>query len=58
MDFLLRCKRDTAAVRRFLERAIALHGTPGKITRDKRAAIAVASLKLEVLSRKILAIRR
>ncbi len=30
VDFLLIAKRDVAAARRFLERAIALHGEPEK----------------------------
>src|SRR5664280_1165522 len=32
VDFLLTAKRDKAAARRFLERAINLHGVPEKIT--------------------------
>ena len=38
IDFLLRAKRDCAAARRFLERAIDLHGMPQKITIDKSGA--------------------
>ena len=38
IDFLLRAKRDCAAARRFLERAIGLHGVPEKITIDKSGA--------------------
>jgi putative transposase len=38
IDFLLRAKRDCAAARRFLERAIDLHGVPEKITIDKSSA--------------------
>ena len=38
IDFLLRAKRDRAAARRFLERAIDLHGVPEKITIDKSGA--------------------
>ena len=38
IDFLLRAKRDSAAARRFLERAIDLHGVPEKITIDKSGA--------------------
>jgi len=38
VDFLLTAKRDTAAARRFLERAINLHGLPEKITIDKSGA--------------------
>ncbi len=35
VDFLLTAKRDLAAARRYLERAINLHGLPAKITIDK-----------------------
>ena len=38
IDFLLRAHRDCAAARRFLERAIELHGVPEKITIDKSGA--------------------
>jgi putative transposase len=38
VDFLLRAHRDEAAARRFLERAIDLHGVPEKITIDKSGA--------------------
>ena len=38
VDFLLTAKRDAAAARRFLERAITLHGEPEKITIDKSPA--------------------
>ncbi len=38
IDFLLRAKRDCAAARCFLERAIDLHGVPEKITIDKGGA--------------------
>ena len=38
IDFLLRAHRDLAAARRFLERAIDLHGVPDKITIDKSSA--------------------
>ena len=38
IDFLLRAKRDCAAARRFLERAIDLHGVSEKITIDKSGA--------------------
>ncbi len=37
-DFLLTASRDEAAARRFLERAIDLHGVPEKITIDKSGA--------------------
>ena len=38
IDFLLRAKRDRAAARRFLERAMYLHGVPEKIGIDKSGA--------------------
>ena len=38
IDFVLRAHRDYAAARRFLERAIDLHGVPEKITIDKSGA--------------------
>ena len=38
IDFLLRAHRDLTAARRFLERAIDLHGVPDKITIDKSGA--------------------
>jgi putative transposase len=38
LDLLLRAHRDLAAARRFIERAIDLHGVPGKITLDKSGA--------------------
>ena len=38
IDFLLRARRDYAAARHFLERAIDLHGVPEKITIDKSGA--------------------
>jgi putative transposase len=38
VDFLLMAKRDLAAARRFLERAIGKHGLPDKITVDKSRA--------------------
>jgi transposase-like protein len=38
VDFLLTAKRDMAAARRFLERAINLHDLPEKITIDKSGA--------------------
>src|ERR1022692_2534239 len=49
IDFLLRAKRDRAAARKFLERSIALHGEPDKITIDKSGAntAAVASYNAE-----------
>jgi putative transposase len=49
IDFLLRAKRDRAAARKFLERSIALHGEPDKITIDKSGAntAAIASYNAE-----------
>jgi transposase-like protein len=38
VDFLLTAKRDLAAARRYLERAINLHDLPEKITIDKSGA--------------------
>jgi putative transposase len=38
VDFLLTARRDEAAARRFLERAINRHGEPDKITIDKSGA--------------------
>jgi putative transposase len=38
IDFLLTARRDEAAARRFLERAIDLHGRPETITIDKSGA--------------------
>ncbi len=45
IDFLLAARRDKAAARRFLERAIDRHGQPEKMTIDKSGAntAAVAS---------------
>ena len=47
VDFLLTAKRDMAAARRFLERAINLHDLPEKITIDKSGAntAAIESVK-------------
>ena len=49
MDFLLTAKRDRAAVRRFLERAINLNDVPEKITIDKSGAntAAIESVKAD-----------
>ena len=49
VDFLLTAKRDKAAARRFLERAINLHGVPEKITIDKSGAntAAIESVKMD-----------
>jgi putative transposase len=47
VDFLLTAKRDKAAARRFLERALGLHDVPEKITIDKSGAntAAIESIK-------------
>ena len=47
MDFLLRAKRDHAVARRFLERAIDLHGVPEKITIDKSGANTIAIVSVQ-----------
>jgi putative transposase len=49
VDFLLPAKRDKAAARRFLERAINLHSVPEKLTIDKSGAntAAIESLKVD-----------
>src|SRR5438445_1532147 len=49
VDFLLTAKRNLAAARRFLERAINLHDLPEKITIDKSGAntAAIQSVKAD-----------
>ncbi len=49
VDFLLTAKRDKAAARRFLERAIGLHDAPEKITIDNSGAntTAIESVKAD-----------
>ena len=47
IDFLLRAKRDHAAARAFLERAINLHGAPEKITIDKSGANTAAVVSIQ-----------
>jgi len=49
VDFLLTATRDLAAARRFLERAINLHGLPDKITIDKSGAntAAIEGVKID-----------
>ena len=49
VDFLLTAKRDKAAARRFLERAINQHGLPEKITIDKSGSntSAIESVKAD-----------
>lgn len=46
VDFLLTAKRDLAAARRFLERAIGLHAIPEKITIDQSGANTAAVLSI------------
>jgi transposase-like protein len=48
VDFLLTAKRDLAAARRFLERAIGQHGLPDKITIDKSGANTAAIHSIQV----------
>ena len=48
LDFLLNAKRDKAAARRFLERAINLHDVPEKITIDKSGANTAALKALDL----------
>ena len=48
IDFLLCARRDCAAARRFLERAIDLHGVPEKITIDKSGANTAAIQSVQV----------
>ena len=50
IDFLLRAKRDCVAARRFLERAIDLHGVPEKIAIDKSGANTAAIKSMAVSS--------
>lgn len=47
VDFLLCAKRDHAAARRFLERAIGVHGVPEKVTIDKSGANTAAILSMQ-----------
>jgi transposase-like protein len=47
VDFLLTAKRDLAAARRFLERAIGQYGLPDKITIDKSGANTAAILHIQ-----------
>jgi len=52
VDFLLTAKRDMAAARRFLERAINLHDLPEKITIDKSGANTAAIERVKADARK------
>ena len=47
VDFLLAAKRDLAAARRFLERAIGQQGLPDKITIDKSGANTAAVKRIQ-----------
>lgn len=47
VDFLLTAKRDLAAARRFLERAIGEHGLPDKVTIDKSGANTAAVKRIQ-----------
>ena len=47
VDFLLRAHRDEAAARRFLERAMDLHGVPEKINIDKSGANTAAIVRIQ-----------
>jgi putative transposase len=47
VDFLLAARRDLAAARRFLERAIGQHGLPDKITIDKSGANTAAVKRIQ-----------
>jgi putative transposase len=58
IDFLLRAKRDHAAVRRFLERAIDLHGVPQKIAIDKSGANTAAIQSIQADSGVAIELRR
>ena len=46
IDFLVRAKRDLAAARCFLERAIDQHGVPEKITIDRSCANTAAIVRM------------
>ncbi len=58
VDFLLRAHRDEAAARRFLERAIDLHGVPEKITIDKSGANTAAIVSVQADSGVTLELRQ
>ena len=58
VDFLLRARRDKAAARRFLERAIDLHCVPAKITIDKSGANTAAVVSVQADSGVILELRQ
>ena len=58
IDFLLSAKRDATAARRFLRKAIGLHGTPCKITIDKSGANKAAVLAVEAEVAKSIELRQ
>ena len=58
VDFLPRAHRDEAAARRFLERAIDLHGAPEKITIDKSGANTAAIVSVQADSGVTLELRQ
>ena len=58
IDFLLRAKRDCAAARCFLPRAIDLHGAPKKITIDKGGANTVAIKSIQTDSGAVIEMRQ
>ena len=58
VDFLLTARRDEAAARRFLERAIDLNGVPEKITIDKSGANTAAIQSIQADSGADIELRR
>ena len=58
VDFLLTARRDEAAARRFLERAIDLNGVPEKITIDKSGANSAAIQSIQADSGADIELRR
>ena len=55
---MLRAKRDHAAARRFLERAIDLHGVPEKITIDKSGSNTAAIVSIQADSGLVIELRQ
>jgi putative transposase len=58
VDFLLTAKRDKAAARRFLDRAINLHGVPEEITIDKSGANTAAIRRVNQDACLVIALRQ